>query len=96
MTDPVNNPAHYQSESGIECIDADHNNSSPPYYKARDGSDIECFDALKAMLGKERFIGFLQGSAVSYMWRLHDKENPLLDAQKALKFCERIVKEIKE
>ena len=43
----------------------------PNHYKTTDG--IECIDALRAMLGQERFEGFLQGNILKYVWRYRDK-----------------------
>ena len=45
--------------------------TNPNHYKTDDG--IECIDALRAMLGRERFEGFLQGNVLKYVWRFKDK-----------------------
>ena len=45
--------------------------TNPNHYKTDDG--IECIDAIQAMLGKERFEGFLQGNVIKYVWRYQQK-----------------------
>lgn len=45
--------------------------TNPSHYKTDDG--IECIDAIQAMLGKERFEGFLQGNILKYVWRYQQK-----------------------
>jgi Protein of unknwon function (DUF3310) len=47
--------------------------------------DIECIDAMRAMLGKEGFVAYCRGTIFKYNWRVLDKDNPPQDAGK----CER-------
>lgn len=42
----------------------------PSHY---DGGEIECIDAIHAMLGDDRFIDFCTANAVKYLWRWRDK-----------------------
>lgn len=45
--------------------------ANPDHYKTDDG--IECVDAIRAMLGQERFEGFCQGNIIKYCWRYQHK-----------------------
>ena len=54
--------------------------TNPNHYKTDDG--IECIDAIQAMLGKERFEGFLQGNILKYVWR-YQKKGGAEDLEKA-------------
>ena len=45
--------------------------ANPDHYKTDDG--IECVDAIRAMLGQERFEGFCQGNILKYVWRFKKK-----------------------
>ena len=42
------------------------NVNHPSHYTS---GDIECIDAIRAALGPERFIGYLWGNAIKYLWR---------------------------
>ena len=53
---------------------------SPSHYK---GGDIECIDAIRAMLGQEGFIAYCRGTIVKYNWRLGLKDDPLVETGKA-------------
>ena len=54
--------------------------NSPEHYTK---GDIECIDAMKAMLTKEEFIGFLRGNSFKYRWRFKYKDTPTQDLMKA-------------
>ena len=54
--------------------------NSPEHYTK---GDIECIDAMKAMLTKEEFIGFLRGNSFKYRWRFKYKNTPTQDLMKA-------------
>ena len=54
--------------------------NSPEHYTK---GDIECIDAMKAMLTKEEFIGFLRGNSFKYRWRFKHKDTPTQDLMKA-------------
>lgn len=60
--------------------------NNPAHYAGSDDSfhdDIECIDAIAAMLGREGFIAFLRGQVLKYTWRLGRKGDAIEDCQKA-------------
>ena len=44
--------------------------NAPPHYRQ---GDIECIDAIRAMLTPEEFRGFVKGNVVKYCWRERHK-----------------------
>ena len=54
--------------------------NSPEHYTK---GDIECIDAMEAMLTKEEFVGFLRGNSFKYRWRFKYKDTPTQDLMKA-------------
>ena len=69
----------------------DKNIINPEHYT---GSNIECIDAIKAMVGHFGFITYLQCSVMKYLWRFPAKGNPAQDLKKAEWFLQRLIKEI--
>lgn len=65
---------------------------SPPHYTQ---GNIECIDAMQAMLSEEEFIGFLRGNSFKYRWRMRDKRQPVQDLRKA-QWYEKKLKDIFE
>lgn len=59
----------------------------PDHYQSRDGSDIECIDAMRAMSTPEEFRGYLRCSALKYQWRYREK-NGAEDLAKATRYLE--------
>jgi hypothetical protein len=57
-----------------------HSPINPAHYK----DDIECVDALRAVLTEEEFLGYCRGSAIAYLWRIGRKDAPRQEAQKAM------------
>jgi len=55
-------------------------NGSREYY-ATDGN-IECYQALRACLGREGYLAWLRGTIIKYNWRLTKKGCALEDAIK--------------
>ena len=51
----------------------------PDHYKK---TSIECFDALKIILGKRGFVAFCFGNVFKYLWR-HEAKNGQEDVDKA-------------
>ena len=45
--------------------------------------DIECIDAIRAMLGEEGFVSYCKGNALKYTWRAGLKSNEEEDLKKA-------------
>lgn len=56
---------------------------------------IECIEAMKSMLTKEEFRGFLRGSIFKYQWRVMDK-NGIEDLEKAKWYLDYLIKELRE
>lgn len=62
----------------------------PPYYGSDTG--LECIDATRAALGKERFEAFLHGTVLTYLWRAGKKDgaDALTDVRKARWYLDRL------
>lgn len=58
------------------------------------GTGIECIDAMRAMLSREEFIGYLRGNAFKYQWRCRHKGKPTEDVQKAIWYQTRLLNEL--
>tara|TARA_R100001086_G_scaffold201688_1_gene117894 strand:- start:56 stop:283 length:228 start_codon:yes stop_codon:yes gene_type:complete len=54
--------------------------NKPKHYNQ---GDIECIDAIEAMLTHEEFVGYLRGNSLKYRWRFRYKNGTedLLKAQ---------------
>jgi len=76
----------YSIESAPDMVD------NPPHYTQ---GNIECIDAMQAMLSEEEFIGFLRGNSFKYRWRMRDKRQPVQDLRKA-QWYEKKLKDIFE
>lgn len=46
--------------------------------------DIECIDAIRAMLGEEGFVAYCKGNALKYTWRAGLKSNESEDLKKSV------------
>ncbi len=55
--------------------------NQPAHYN---NGDIECIDAIKAMLGEEGFVAYCRGNAVKYQWRAGLKFNRREDMRKSV------------
>ncbi len=62
---------------------------SPSHYT---GGEIECIDALEAMLTPEEFIGYLRGACFKYQWRCRCKGETVQDLEKNKWYLDRLVK----
>lgn len=60
---------------------------APSHYRQ---GEIECIDAVKAMLGDEGFAHWLRGNMVAYLWRLPHKGEAVKDAGKTRNLAERL------
>ena len=77
------------------------NNSSPSSYTIREDAvngprhynngDVECIDAMEAMLNEEEFIGYLRGNSFKYRWRYTYKDGQQ-DLRKAKWYEDRLLK----
>lgn len=65
----------------------------PSHYKQ---GGIECWDALKAHLNQDEFIGFLRGNIAKYEWRLREKGNALEDARKMRVYQDKLIETLAE
>ena len=63
----------------------------PPHYNK---GEIECIDAIEAMLTHEEYVGYLRGNSLKYRWRFRYK-NGIQDLEKA-KWYENRLMEILE
>ena len=57
--------------------------------------DIECIDAIRALLSSEEFIGYLRGNSLKYRWRFRYK-NGVQDLDKAEWYENRLKEELKK
>lgn len=51
---------------------------------------IECIDAMKAMMSREEYRGYLRGAAFKYLWRYPYKGKPSEDLRKAMWYLHRL------
>ena len=54
--------------------------NNPPHYN---NGDIECLDAIEAMLTPEEFRGYCKGNAMKYIWRSELKGANIQDLEKS-------------
>ena len=62
--------------------------NSPAHYN---NGDIECIDAIEAMLTPDEFIGYLRGNSLKYRWRFRYKNEPVQDMLKAKWYEEKLL-----
>jgi len=63
-----------------EPLTLDADNGSRDYYATDNG--IECYQALRACLGREGYIAWLRGTIIKYNWRMTKKGQGPEDAIK--------------
>ena len=68
----------------------------PSHYQAKDGSGIECIQAIRAQLGVEGYLAYLRGTLLAYNWRAPHKERELVDSKKAAWYMDEIVRVLEE
>tara|TARA_R110002020_G_scaffold335736_7_gene550928 strand:+ start:6069 stop:6527 length:459 start_codon:yes stop_codon:yes gene_type:complete len=56
------------------------NVNSPVHYNS---GNVECIEAIEAMLSPQEFIGYLRGNSLKYRWRFLYKGKPIEDLEKA-------------
>jgi len=64
--------------------------NSPTHYNQ---GDIECIDAIRAMLTPEEFLGYCRGNSLKYRWRFRYK-NGIEDLRKAEWYEKRMISTI--
>ena len=67
--------------------------NNPPHYN---NGDIECLDAIEAMLTPEEFRGYCKGNAMKYIWRSELKGANIQDLEKSEFYLKRIIKKLQE
>jgi len=67
--------------------------SNPPHYNQ---GGIETIDYMKAYSTKEEFMGHLRLTAIKYLSRLMEKENPLQDARKSKWYLSKLIEELED
>ena len=65
----------------------------PPHYN---NGNVECIEAIEAMLTADEFVGYLRGNSLKYRWRFRYKSNPIEDLRKARWYEERLLKFLME
>ena len=65
--------------------------NNPPHYNK---GDIECIDAIEAMLTHEEYVGYLRGNSLKYRWRFRYKDF-IQDLKKAEWYENRLLEELK-
>ena len=65
----------------------------PPHYN---NGNVECIEAIEAMLTPDEFIGYLRGNSLKYRWRFRYKNKPIEDLRKARWYEERLLKFLME
>ena len=66
--------------------------NNPPHYNK---GDIECIDAIEAMLTHEEYVGYLRGNSLKYRWRFRYK-NGIQDLEKAEWYEQRLMEILKQ
>tara|TARA_R110002020_G_scaffold298029_4_gene513749 strand:+ start:219 stop:686 length:468 start_codon:yes stop_codon:yes gene_type:complete len=64
----------------LDRLDKGDDVNHPAHYN---NGEIECIDAIEAMLTSEEFIGYLRGNSLKYRWRFRYKKQPVEDMMKA-------------
>ena len=67
--------------------------NNPPHYN---NGNIECLDAIEAMLTPEEFRGYCKGNAMKYIWRSELKGANIQDLEKSVFYLKRIIKKLQE
>lgn len=62
----------------------------PSHYAS---GEIECIDAMEAMLTPEQFIGYLRGNAFKYQWRYENKGG-ITDLEKAQWYLNKLISRV--
>ena len=90
-TNDKNIPDNSLGRSYAELINTmvDH----PPHYN---NGNVECIEAIEAMLTPDEFIGYLRGNSLKYRWRFRYKNKPIEDLRKARWYEERLLQFLME
>ena len=69
------------------------NVNSPVHYNS---GNVECIEAIEAMLSPQEFIGYLRGNSLKYRWRFLYKGKPIEDAKKARWYLDKMIQLLEE
>ena len=72
----------------MEKLNDEDEVNHPNHYKL---FQIECIEAMKAMLTEEEFRGYLRGNIFKYMWRYPHKKTTVKDLEKARWYFDRLL-----
>lgn len=67
--------------------------NSPPHYMQ---GGMEAIDVMQSFSSKEEFVGHLRLTAIKYLLRLNEKDNPAVNARKCRWYVDRLCKELSE
>lgn len=65
---------------------------NPDHYR----QGIECIDVMQSIASPEQYQGYLWLTTIKYLYRLHRKGSPELNARKAKWFLDRLCQELSE
>ena len=68
--------------------------NAPVHYNKH--GKIQCIDAIKEVLGPDRFQGYLHGNIMKYAWRYDVKGKPVEDLRKLRWYTNRLICELIE
>ena len=74
----------------IDTIRCEDTVNHPSHYAS---GEIECIDAMEAMLTPEQFIGYLRGNSFKYMWRYENKGG-ITDLEKAQWYLNKLISRV--
>ena len=61
----------------------------PPHYKGY--QEVECIDAIRAMLGKDSFEDYCRGNVIKYLWRCRHKDTKTSNIKKARWYINKMI-----
>ena len=93
LADDMPKPGYMWAEAKVSqsenMTQADNPVTSPAHYT---GGEIECKDAMRAMMGHEGMMHFWQGCVFKYLWRWRDKGG-IRDLEKARQCLDFLIEE---
>ena len=87
---PNDHPVYSENRLGKSYANLINNMvDHPPHYN---NGNVECIEAIEAMLTPDEFVGYLRGNSLKYRWRFRYKKKPIEDLRKARWYEERLLK----
>lgn len=71
-----------------------HDSINPEHYQGREGTDVQCIDAIEAAMSEPGFQDFLRGQVLKYIWRAPYKGDALQDAKKARWYLSKLIEKL--